>query len=71
LNLGVLGDINEKLLAAAISEIENSGKLFNLKAESKPELKKVMDSNEMIPFGNDMHVEKEIPLNIIERKTFK
>lgn len=71
LNLGVIGDVNEKLLAAAISEIENSGKLVDLKDESKPELKKVLDSNDMIPFGNDMHVEKEIPTNLINRKIFK
>jgi carboxyl-terminal processing protease len=71
LNLGVIGDVNEKLLAAAISEIENSGKWVDLKAESKPELKKVLDSNDMIPFGNDMYVEKEIPTNLINRKTFK
>jgi len=25
----------------------------------------------MIPFGNDMYVEKEIPTNLINRKTFK
>ena len=36
LNLGVLGDVNETLLAAAIAEIENSGKLINI--QSKPRI---------------------------------
>mgnify|MGYP000100195541 CR=1 FL=1 len=58
LNLGVIGDSNEKLLAIALSEIENSGKLSQLKTESGPEFKKVWDSNEIIPFGNEMYDER-------------
>jgi len=71
LNLGVLGDVNETLLAAAIAEIENSGKLINIQSKPRINFKLVKDSNSFIPFNDDMHVDKEIPQDIINKINFK
>jgi len=71
LNLGVLGDVNETLLAAAIAEIENSGKLINIQSKPRINFKLVKDSNSFIPFNDDMHVDKEIPQDIINKIHFK
>ncbi len=70
LNLGVIGDINETLLAAAISEIENTGKIADIKAKAIPNLKLIKDSNSFIPFSDDMYTDKKIPDYIINKKHF-
>ena len=70
LNLGVLGDSNEKLLSAALAEIENTGRFINIKSESMPNLKLIKDSNSFIPFNNDMHIDKEIPFDMLNKRTF-
>ena len=59
-NLGVIGDVNETLLAAAISAIEDSNR--SPVTESKPsKFELVGDSNDLIPFGKDMISNKPIP----------
>ncbi len=71
LNLGVLGDENETLLAAALAEIANTGKLVKILSEPRINLKLIKDSNSFIPFNDDMHVDKEIPEDIINKIKFK
>jgi C-terminal processing protease CtpA/Prc len=71
LNLGVLGDVNETLLAAAIADIENSGKLINIQSRPRIDLKLIKDSNSFIPFSDDMHVDKAIPEDILNKIHFK
>ncbi|MGZ0016539.1 S41 family peptidase [Yeosuana sp. AK3] len=70
LNLGVIGDVNETLLAAALADIENTGKLIDIKSKNRTHLKPVKDSNSFIPFNNEMHVDKKIPFDLIHKKTF-
>lgn len=70
LNLGVIGDVNETLLAAALADIENTGKLIDIKSKNTANLKPVKDSNSFIPFNNEMHVDKKIPFDLIHKKTF-
>ena len=71
LNLGVLGDVNETLLAAAIADIENSGKLINIQSRPRIDLKLIKDSNSFIPFSDDMNVDKAIPEDILNKIHFK
>ncbi|MEN3324340.1 S41 family peptidase [Mariniflexile soesokkakense] len=67
-NLGVLGDENETLLAAALANIEGSIiKLETIKSKSKPFLKSIKDSNSFEPFNNEMHVEKKLPTDLKRR----
>lgn len=57
-NYGVLGDIEETLLAAALADIENAtGKLFTIKSRAKTSLKHIKDSNDFIPFEGGMLVD--------------
>jgi carboxyl-terminal processing protease len=70
LNLGVLGDVNETLLAAALAEIENSGKSVGIKTKSRPNLKLVKDSNSYIPFNDDMYIDKNLPTDILNKLNF-
>lgn len=70
LNLGVIGDVNETLLAAALAAIENTGKLMDIKAKTKPSLRLIKDSNSFIPFNNDMHIDKKIPVDLIDKLNF-
>lgn len=71
LNLGVLGDANETLVAAAIAHIENSGKLINIQSRPRINFKLINDSNSFIPLNYDMHVGKDIPEDIINKMLFK
>lgn len=64
-NLGILGDLNEPLLKRAIEEIEASrspvsqpqGLITNI----------IGDKNDLIPFGKEMYIEKELPESIKEK----
>ncbi|MDO7170624.1 S41 family peptidase [Mariniflexile sp. AS56] len=68
INLGVLGDVNERLLAAALADIEGSiSKLESIKSKSSETIKPFKDSNSFEPFNNEMHVDKEIPFDLIKR----
>jgi carboxyl-terminal processing protease len=70
LNLGIIGDENETLLAAALAVIEGSiGKLDAIKSKSQQTLNSIMDSNNFEPHTNEMHVDKKLPPNVI-RKSF-
>jgi len=71
LNLGVIGDVNETLLAAAIADIENSGKLINIQSQPRINFKLIKDSNNFIPFNDDMYIDKEIPQDIINKIHFR
>ncbi|MDW5289338.1 S41 family peptidase [Formosa sp. PL04] len=54
-NLGVLGDVNEPLLAAALSNISGTGrKLFNTETS---ELKELSNSKSLQPLPNAMYVD--------------
>lgn len=62
-NLGELGTIQEPLLARAISNITNAGKLSL--PEGKPlNLKRVSDSKALTKLGNTMYVEKKLPYDL-------
>ena len=68
LNLGIIGDENEKLLAVALAEIQNPTiKPINTKAEKEIALKSFWDSNSFEPFLNDMHVDKKLPTDLLNR----
>ena len=57
-NYGVLGDVNETLLAAALADIENStGKLSIIKSIPKISLKRIKDSNDFNPFEGGMLID--------------
>ncbi|MFH6769821.1 S41 family peptidase [Gaetbulibacter aquiaggeris] len=71
LNLGILGDVNETLLAAAIAHIENSGKLITIQSRPRIDLKLIKDSNSFIPFSDDMLIDKDIPEDILNKIHFK
>lgn len=62
INLGVIGDENETLLAAALADISNStGKLVSIKAKSTPVLKTLKNSNSFKPQKNEMYIDKKLP----------
>ncbi|MBN4085472.1 carboxyl-terminal protease, partial [Flavobacteriaceae bacterium AH-315-B10] len=66
-NLGIIGDVNEPLLAAAIADILGSGRI------SYPilqDVKLVGDSNDFTPFAKDMYIDKKLPKEVIERLKF-
>ncbi len=57
-NYGILGDVNETLLAAALADIESStGKLIAIKSRAKAPLKYVKDSNDFNPFEGGMLID--------------
>lgn len=71
-NLGVLGDENEPLLARAISIIDGSGKFPITKTDkSENRLEIIGGSKDLIPFSNDMYIDKDIPDNLIKRAFFE
>jgi C-terminal processing protease CtpA/Prc len=58
LNYGVLGDVNEPMLALALADIESStGKFFAIKSGAKTPLKLIMDSNDLNPFEGGMIID--------------
>ncbi len=66
-NLGILGNVNEPLFAAAIADILGSGRI------SYPilqEVKLIGDSNDFTPFTKDMFIDKKLPKEVIERLKF-
>ncbi|WP_372757910.1 S41 family peptidase [Mariniflexile sp.] len=68
LNLGVIGDVNEKLLAAALANIEGSiSKLNAIKAKPVEPLTSFKDSNSFKPFNNNMHDDTKIPSSILRK----
>lgn len=58
-NLGILGDVNEPLLAAAIAHIEGSSRFSNYNIQI---LKQVGDSKMFSPTKNRMYSEKKLPI---------
>ena len=63
LNLGVIGDENEKLLSATLAHIENlTAKLSLKKSEKEASLKAFKDINIFEPFNEIMYVDKKLPL---------
>jgi len=59
-NLGMLGDVNEPLLAEAIAQIQGTGRLsMPLQVE---ELKSIGDRNKFSPFKNKMFVDNDFPV---------
>ncbi|WP_242119353.1 S41 family peptidase [Aestuariivivens sediminicola] len=72
LNLGVLGDPDEPLLAAALAEIENStGKLSNIKSQAPIPLTIVKKFKNGPRFDNGMYIDKKIPSELINRFLFE
>ncbi|MDP5158154.1 MAG: S41 family peptidase [Flaviramulus sp.] len=58
INYGILGDINEPMLALALSDIENSiGKLSLIKSQAKSSLKLIKDSNDFNPREGGMIID--------------
>lgn len=65
LNLGVIGDENEKLLAAALADIGgNTTKTSSGKSEKEASLKTFKDSNSFKPFNDIMYVDKKLPFRL-------
>ncbi len=70
-NMGVLGDVNERLLAAAIDNILGTGKSFNNKGEFKS-LKSIKNSKDLNSFKNNGLVsDKELPTDLIKKIIFE
>jgi len=68
LNLGVIGDENETLLAAALAAISNAtGKLADIKSKSRPFLKSFKNSNSFKPLKDEMYLDKELPSDFLRR----
>lgn len=68
LNLGVLGNENETLLAAALAAIENStGKLANIKSQQHYTLKLLKDNPKLEPKFNGMYIDKKLPAELINQ----
>ena len=67
-NLGILGNQNEPLLAAAISRIMGTGRFSKSKSGF---LKITNGSEDFEPFETGMYVEKELPLNLINNSLFE
>lgn len=58
LNYGVLGDVNEPMLALALADIENStGKIVKIKSEAKIPLRLIKDSYDFNPIEGGMLIE--------------
>ncbi|WP_242085132.1 S41 family peptidase [Aestuariivivens sediminis] len=72
LNLGVLGNENEPLLAAALFEIENaSGKLSDIKSKQRLQLQLLEDSNYLSPIRRGMYVDKPLPSELLNKFLFE
>lgn len=70
LNLGVIGDKNEKLLAAALADIEGiSAKAISSKP--KTQLNSFKDSNSFELFPNTMYSDKKIPKHLLNTYLFE
>ena len=67
-NLGVLGNQNEPLLAAAISRIMGTGRFTKSKSNF---LEITNGSEDFEPFETGMYVEKELPSNLINNFLFE
>jgi C-terminal processing protease CtpA/Prc len=67
-NLGVLGDVNEPLLAEAIADIMGTGKSSNSKIDY---IDITNDSKDFMPFSIGMYDEKELPENLIKHILMK
>ena len=68
LNLGVIGDENEKLLAAALADIQSpTARLAPIKSEKEASLTLFKDSNSFKPLHNDMYVDKKLPSDLLSR----
>ena len=68
LNLGVIGDDNEKLLAAALADIQSStAKISSIKSEKEASLTLFKDSNSFKPLHDEMYVDKKLPSDLLSR----
>ena len=57
-NYGILGDINEPMLALALADIENaSGRFFTIKTKAKTPLQIIADSNDFEPHQGGMIID--------------
>lgn len=57
-NFGVLGDVDEPMLALALADIENStGKVSEIKSKSTQSFKLLMDSNDLNPYEGGMIID--------------
>ncbi|GAA4269569.1 S41 family peptidase [Hyunsoonleella aestuarii] len=70
-NMGVLGDIDEPLLAEAISQIIATGKSSNAKSNNLNFLDVDADSNEFAPFRKGMYSDKKIPKVLVNKLVFE
>ena len=68
-DLGVLGDINEPLLAAAIAKIQGFGRISNQKSSTT--LNSIDNTLDIQPTEGGMYIDKELPADIIKRILFE
>ena len=59
-NVGILGDENEPLLAAALDIIEGTGRVRPISIDSKP--KKIGYSKDKLPTKNRMYIDFDLPI---------
>ena len=72
LNLGIIGNENEKLLALALAEIEGSTTKTNkIKSENTRKLKAIEDSNSFNRFNNSMYLDKQLPASLLNKINFE
>src|SRR5690606_35777869 len=68
LNLGIIGDENKKLLAAALADIQSPiARLSPIKSEKEASLTFFKNSNRVSPLHNDMYVDKKLPSDLLNR----
>lgn len=66
-SLGILGNASEPLLEAALTHISGSGRLASTFIE---QVTLVGDSKDLVPHTKEMHIDKELPAEVIKRKYF-
>lgn len=66
-NYGVLGDINEPLLAAALADIQGTGRTFY---PSQEPIKPIGDSDDFLPFVKGGMFADKLPKGVIKRLQF-
>lgn len=70
-NMGVLGDMDEPLLAEAILQIITTGKSSNGKSNNLNFLDVDADSNDFAPFRKGMYSDKKIPKVLVNKLVFE
>lgn len=71
LDLGLIGDENEPLLAAALANIQGSVAKPSSTKSKEASLTLIKDSNSFKPFHDDMYVDKKLPSDLLSKFIIK